>query len=659
MIKARLAKWEYIKNAKKDDWGYLAVLHEHRKQLNKPTAFEIRGHKKTVKDLQRFIRNQNSSPEQFVSQYLDDVRAGTKQIPDYIRAFTPDPDSRQLSPDPDLLFVDPQSHSPHAPLPTRSQISHQSIDLYNSPDAYSPYEDPANSDRNLFRHKVPYESNVPKLNHFSAINSTHPFLSGTPSVPEQSPEDSHPFACHQLRLELEACSDQLLRPMRLVSKIGSKDMRYWTFINARTSPPGDEPEFTEDLTCSRCHQSSDSHFASLDNFDPMPEPRSILNDSEDNSWHLPVSTKEEGSWLWISRCFLACMYLTRGDERLAQAALQSAADEFERRLRASDSLLLTAAGLMITILHTHDQGEICQRILENARAVTQRMLQENNPIRVTIEYLTLTANTSVTKEQLGAAGFTCERLEQVYHQLQSTYQPNHPYAIAAHHNYSWLLKFWNRLTEAEQHAREVHRKSKEVFKAIHMQSIMSSSVIAGCLVPKEVGRTEECIAEYTSMITNARETLGITHPYVLEAQRRLGDLLTRLPDKYSPAAVLKIQKAVLFGRAKMLGRRHRYTLGQRQDYEAMLRRYGKWADEHGRPSPERAELEELFTKGPEDAWVHVREDDIEIQLENVLDPYGLPPPPKRIRDEEWSRVVLSKSMSRSTSPTSTNEYESY
>lgn len=76
MIKARLKQWGYLKNAKKEDWHFLALLHQTRKgQGKQSTAFDVRGHRKTVKDLQRFIRNQGMTADQFLSEARE--RTGT------------------------------------------------------------------------------------------------------------------------------------------------------------------------------------------------------------------------------------------------------------------------------------------------------------------------------------------------------------------------------------------------------------------------------------------------------------------------------------------------------------------------------------------------------------------------------------------------------
>lgn len=654
MIKARLAKWEYTKNAKREDWGYLAYLHERRKKDNKPTIFDIRGHRKTVKDLQRFIRNQNISPEKFLAESIDNIRRKGDQIPDYIRAFTPDRD--------DLLFS--PNESSLSDLRSPSPISTGSIRPI-SDEAYTPasadieeslcYRDPIKAQRERFDYETPF-------NNYSTTVPLHPRTvapernMATPQIPiEHTCEGCYLYSCEETRLELEACSNQLLKPIPLKSRIGHNDMRSWTIISPRTLPASkDNMDVDEHSTCSRCDQPCNIHFPSLDLFEPQQQvQRNILNDTAVHTLHIPTSMRNEGSWVWVSYCFLACMSLKRGDEEVATNILNQAATKFEKLLIAQDPLLLTAAGLMITVLHMHDQSRIAARVLHSAKAVVDRLLPEADPVRITISYLALSADAS--GHLLRRANFSSARLEPVYQELKRRYSVRHPYTITAHYNYAWMLKYDGRQAEAEMHARQVHDESANYFGHLHMQTITSLSVIAGCLALQRE-REQECIDSYRTMIRNATQILGVIHPYTLEAQRRLADKLERVPGQADIA--LKMHRTILFGRATMLGRNHEFTLGQKTHYENMLRRLGRWDYVPGRPSSERREVEDLFTKDHEEAWELVPRGDA-FDINDATDPNG-----NRggiVPEDEWCRVAIKESLSRSRSgsPSSGNEYEAY
>ena len=80
MYKSRLKTWGLLKNAKKDDWGALAVLYDRERRAGKTTtSWSVRGKRRTIKDLQKYIRSLNLSDEEFLSQQEDDI-----EIPDYI-----------------------------------------------------------------------------------------------------------------------------------------------------------------------------------------------------------------------------------------------------------------------------------------------------------------------------------------------------------------------------------------------------------------------------------------------------------------------------------------------------------------------------------------------------------------------------------------------
>lgn len=669
MIKARLAKWEYIKNAKREDWGYLAVLHEIRRKENKPTAFLIRGHRKTVKDLQRFIRNQNISPDKFLAESFDNFRAKGAQFPDYIRASTPDPEDIIHSPSADTSLSEIRSPSPLVAhrRPSRVSLHERKAYASTSPDENSTASGSAQSESDYFEHKCPYKCYATEPNHFCITRDTMTNMPSTSSNSGQSQEHLQFYSFEQRRLELEACSHQLLKPMPLTSKFGHNDMRCWMMIHHRksTPPTDDKADITEEKVCTGCNQSGSIHFPSLDLFEPQQRQRNILNDTTGQTLQVPTSTRDEGSWVWVSLCFLACMSLTRGDEDVAQMVLAQAESKFEALLLVQDRLLLTAAHLMIAILHMHDQQDISTRILQSARTVVERVLPEDDPIRLTICYLALTANSSLSKRLLKEAQCSGDRMGTVYHQLEAKYGKGHPYAIAAHHNYAWMLKYENKKALAEQHARQTCEDSTACFGRLHMQTITSRSVVAGCLAG-EKGKERECAEMYRMMINDATQILGVIHPYTLEAQRRLADCLERIPGGMDTA--LKIHKTILFGRAAMLGKNHSFTLGQKDYYIEMLKRLDKWQDKDGQQSTEQKELTRLNAKHPEEAWevvsnpssIRPRSRGEDEDFEMIDAPGPSRSTTGRRPDEAWCHEAMTVILSRSASPKSDDlEFESY
>jgi hypothetical protein len=375
-------------------------------------------------------------------------------------------------------------------------------------------------------------------------------------------------SCEQISRDFEMMGHQVTDPSPIRSRSGNDDISSWMLLDFPAE--GNDPtDFG--VSCSVCHQPSASHFVSVHNTIPQQPPRNILNDSEDDSWHLPTTTKDDGAWKWIALCFLSCLNLSKNNADLADKSLRDATVEFESLLRCQDQMLLTAAGQMIAILHMHSQGLVATKIMLSAKSATDRLCRPGDPIRVTIDYLTASADTS--GPSLRDRGFTSESLRSVYQELRSDSQkgPLHRYTIAAYYNYSWLLRNEGLPEQAEEHLREVYKLSCSIFGKSHMQSITALATQAGA--QRDQGKIKEAIENYKRVIIDCKPTLGKNHPYRLEGKRRLALMYGELGQKNK---MLPLYWDVLSGRVRMLGRNHTFTLGQRRDYEALMRELGKW-----------------------------------------------------------------------------------
>lgn len=581
MIKARLKQWGYLKNAKKEDWHFLALLHYSRKDQGKSsTAFDVRGHRKTVKDLQRFIRNQGMTTDQFLLEARQ--TAGDKKIPDYIQALSSDQEHCQdaviddVSPD----HLTPSPLQPSAGLDAQQHLPRQSQFLHPMSGA------PPSRARSISASSNEHES--------SSLSVFGP--QRTLTIDMQDSASSSASACTQLQWEFETCAAQIVNPAPLKSRLGHEDIHTWALLSHSpgASDKSSGSSVSTEFVCSRCNQPSQLHFISLDNFEPRqaaPARRDILN-GDDQPLHLPVSTKEEGSWTWVSRCFLACMCLSKGDHEAAEQCLRQAAIEFERLLEKKDRLLLTAAGLVMTIMHMHDQGDIARRVIGSANEVARRSLPAEHPVVVTMQYLTAAANISQRE-----AGIDSRALKTVWHNFSLFYEPTHEYIIAARYNYAWMLKFENRFAEAEMEARAVYDVSCRVLGKLHMQSITCLAVIAGCIYTNR-SRLTECIAIFESVIEDAKSCLGAHHPYTLEAKRRLAD---KISEQDGPCQrTLELYKDVLWGRVQMLGPGHQFTIAARKSYEDELKTLNLWTCANNEPTRQRRGVESLFAnRSPE------------------------------------------------------------
>ena len=381
---------------------------------------------------------------------------------------------------------------------------------------------------------------------------------------------SGPSSCDNLSHEVELMSRQLTDPAPLRSRYGEEDIKSWMLLN-----PPDEGENENDFVCicAVCHQPSAAHFVSIHNTAPQETLRSILNDIDGVSFGVPTTTKEEGAWKWIALCFASCLNLTKYNTEIATELLEHASAQFEKLLMRRDSLLLTAANQMVTILHQHDQGEIATKITAIAKSVTDRRLVPGDPIRTTFDYFAATADSSTTTAALRSSGIDSATLSEVqeHFNCDSKYGAQHPYTIAASYNHAWLLRREGKFKEAEERLIQVYKTSCSIFGRHHMQSIVALATLAGSQFDQK--RTNEAIHNFKTVIRDCESTLGKSHPYRLEAKRRLAWQYGDLGQKEK---MVPLYWDVLAGRVRMLGRKHRYTVDQKIAYEELMKELGRW-----------------------------------------------------------------------------------
>ncbi|OQV09548.1 Clr5 domain-containing protein isoform 1 [Cladophialophora immunda] len=99
MYKARLSQWGISKNYSDKDYQICAVLHHTRQKSGKrSTAFVIHGHKRSLKDLNKYIKGRKMTEEDFLASALANVKCSTaadQQQEQYahVRAYTPEPEA--------------------------------------------------------------------------------------------------------------------------------------------------------------------------------------------------------------------------------------------------------------------------------------------------------------------------------------------------------------------------------------------------------------------------------------------------------------------------------------------------------------------------------------------------------------------------------------
>ena len=597
MFKGRIRLWEFNKNIRGEDWAALAILHKIRKDSGKrSTEFLVHGKKRTVADLSKHIKSRNMSEDEFLAAALNSA------IPDHVRSYTPDPEKNQRSPG--------QSSSDDASTPSPTKTAFSDAFLL-SPTSSRSYLSPSN-ERSDISHDVPshddFSSPSTRITEYSQPEDAQ--------QPDDCPGDDsdyvmvsrgiakadneHGVLCDQVQQDVVTMASQMVKPTSIMATYGAEDIQSFQMVNA--VPPADSA-WQPPKICSKCHQPSSTHFISLDRLAP-PETtaRNILDGSQNGSLTLPSTMKDyDGATRWVALCFLACIYLTRGEAELSTRSLAEAATVFESMLARRDSLIFTALHLMVTILHMHDQSDIAESVVQSASAVAERLLEPTDSIRLTLQWEVAAAGLGLSE-----SGMHSGMLRKIYADFDTELTIGHPWTIAALYNLAWMLLYEGSypdkgddpialFVEAEDLLQKLYTASCACLSPFHMQSITSLTTLARA--QSNLGKDNEAIETYEKAIHDCRYTLGRSHPFRLEAKRRLALMYERLGRKDKTEY---LYWEVLRGRVLMLGRHHPNTEAMKLDLIALLKDLGKWEDN----GPLQWQIDELFEHTSETSSQH-------------------------------------------------------
>ncbi|KIW19768.1 hypothetical protein PV08_00342 [Exophiala spinifera] len=645
MYKARLAQWGFSKNYSDKDYQICAVLHHARQKLGKRrTAFMIHGHKRSVKDLHKYIKGRKMSEDAFLATALKNVNLDSGADDDqaqyaHVRAYTPPPGGsnisktgidgdestsspahlqsygagKQSSPRQDPLSRpgsgsfsirrDSQSRR-QATSPVSALIFPKSTTQL-TPTMQQPHIPLFSPSRNGSSVTWPSPSNPP----LSTSPLEGSFTSAVPSYQSgQGPQldrhgdhsihggSAYSSPCQQLGREVEYMALQVIDAPSLRSLCGHDDISSWRLLSDSSSEAGEYEHI-----CKGCYEPSRTHFVSLPNLELPHQSRSILNEGTaggDSTISVPASSRDhQHSWRWVARCFAACIYLSRGDKELSERSLADARTEFERMLRpVQDPKVVLALNQTLQILHMHDQGEITQEIMKSAYDVATRVLGPDDPLTIVTRWMVYVAALQMRNRE----DITSATLHGVYGHYLRLHGAEDPRCIAALYCYGYMLNVERRLEQAEQVLRDAYTISCANLGPRHLQSLSALTNMARCL--ERQGKLDQAIAMAERVIDDSRDTLGQTHPRRLETIRLLG---TFLEQRGELAQAEKLYWEVLEGRIKMLGVNHRFTLGMKIDLEEVLKKLGKWGAGPEGQSEAQTRIQDLFEWNP---WEITTED---------------------------------------------------
>ncbi len=565
MFKARLGPWGLNKNSKNKDWGAIAKLHEIRKESGKSaTEFLVHGRKRTLAQLRKHVKSKSMTDEHFLAAALE------LEIPSYIRCYTPEPEDATLAmTSTSQCYTKSASRTPGTEKlllsPTKSGTPQVSVaSLLNNRQS--------NDNSPLPTRQAPSEvilgTGAPPQNQSWNQRPYSPpgdgIILASPSLPAPNLSRQLATPCQHIQDQLNRMAKQALVPSA-AQQSEFEDLELWVFL---TNPLNDV-ERGPVLNCSHCHQSVSSHLSTLDDYvhldrfakatsSPSPQPNSVLT-----SEHQAAALK------WVVRCFSACIYMTHGTSNFAQQSLDDAEREVESMLATNNPLTLTSLNLILSILHVHDQGQIVESIVGSALKVASNVLGCENPVTVTIAWMTAAAG-----QKLPQPGLDASALRRVYDEFTQQLGDDHPHSITALYNLSWNLIIDGAGDEAESNLRRLHQISCHVLGPSHMQSITALTSLSRVL--SNQNKNDAAIETMQEAIERSKNTIGPSHPYRLESKRRLALIYEKVDEK---PQMESLYWDVLSGRVKMLGRTHPYTVGAKVDLINLLQDLEKWDDQ--------------------------------------------------------------------------------
>ncbi|RMZ76395.1 hypothetical protein DV737_g4869, partial [Chaetothyriales sp. CBS 132003] len=430
-------------------------------------------------------------------------------------------------------------------------------------------------------------------------------------TPRPSPSCDH-FSLEDV--DMLACSAVHSNP--LPGTLGVDNQDALKLLN----PPRSRTASGTDISCEKCSQPTASHSPSFQYADDSPpaisgsrpvsshqSPRAILNPSDDVSMDAfqvaPSSKGHDHCWRWTSLCFLTCIYSTKHEtspddiqaKTLAAKSLADADREFEAILLSDDPMIVLTLNNTLTILHQHNQDNICEEIMKRTAAVAERVVGVYSPIGTLTRYLGYAAN---PKKLLEQTEINSQRLRQVWDELVQALPggAKDKRSIGALYCLGHILNTegyrdgnQDKFRQSASVLQECYRLSCEVLSKHHLQSIMALSGLR--LSMEQQGDVQAAIIYAETAIKDSLQSLGVQHPKRLELMRNLAVSYFQVGrDREAEELYWK----VLDGRVNMLGCDHENTCAVAYDLQEYLMKQNRWKDEKGERTLDQAKLEDLF-----------------------------------------------------------------
>ena len=567
MFKTRLRQWGFLKKMRDTDWQAVAVLHKQRQKLGRKTSvFKVHSRNINQGDLRRYLKDRGISEEDLLAEAAaNDITC--QNIPDYICYSTPMVSSDPASPG----HSSNQNSSPTDRSPAKgllgANISGSNLPATSgsaSSDGFYIVDRPRSASLETSSSQMS-SSGLPALD----MRSSGEEIAGVGSavaVHDLMPLENDATFCDQVQQGLGLLLVRSLTPDSLDLSSETTFIEPWTFLN-----PADDTS-SPTVVCPKCHAQISNHLPFPPNFILGKE--SFMSHSMFfHNMHLesPISPDADLASAWMACCFGACIFVRRQDFDYVAKSLSRADSVFKEMLLTENSALLTSLNSTLSILNAHDQSKMEMSVVRSALDVAREVLGTEDPISVTLEWMT-----ALAWRKLPQCRVTTKDLTAIYNQFRSQYGPKHPHTLAILYNVGFSLLRDKLYEEAESHLRQVYEDSKLTLGPSHMQTITALATLSRALSNQK--KFEEAVELRKQAVSLGQRTLGQNHPHTLESMRRLALIYK---DQGKDDLMEPIYWAVLQGRIKSLGPKHDYTEGAMEDLIELLKKLNKW-DEHGR-----------------------------------------------------------------------------
>ena len=286
---------------------------------------------------------------------------------------------------------------------------------------------------------------------------------------------------------------------------------------------------------------------------------------------------------WISVCSLASVQHSYGKIEIMRHALHEANNLFDEMIRTSDRQLLSSIVVFGAILEAHGKDNSVETLLSHTFVTSSSILGPRHAITITIAWIV-----DVLSKKKQRARVSVSKLREISYEFEKDHGKLHPYYATSVFNLAKALDLDNYADESEALLREIVEICPRIFAKGHPQSIIAQMNLARLIFKR--GQLIEARCLMDSAVSSSQECWGSDHPYSLECLRRQATMLQRLEP---PERIDKLLETVLKGRARTLGRAHRFTRGSRLDLEC-------WLEDQGRDHDARL-IEQRIRLGPQKA----------------------------------------------------------